>query len=73
MDKETKLILIVVGIIFLGLLYCGLMLVFIYKSTWAQAHPIVTAAIFAIVPSLVSGAIWFRSSSKAKNKHRLGL
>jgi hypothetical protein len=73
MDKETKLILLVVGIIFLGLLYCGLMLVFIYKSTWAQTHPIVTAAVFAIFPSLISGLIWFKSSAKAKNKHRLGL
>jgi hypothetical protein len=73
MDKETKLILLVVGIIFLGLFYCGLMLVFIYKSTWAQTHPLLAAAIFAIFPSLVSGLIWFVSSAKAKNKHRLGL
>ncbi|MGL5808028.1 MAG: hypothetical protein ACRC2R_12930 [Xenococcaceae cyanobacterium] len=73
MDKETRLLLIVVGIIFLGLLYCGLMLGFMFSSHWAQTHPIVIATIFALIPSLFSGSIWLISSAKAKNKRRLGL
>lgn len=73
MNKDTKLALLVASGIFLGLFYCVLMLGFIYSSHWAQTHPIITAAIFAIFPSLISGSIWLISSAKAKNKHRLGL
>lgn len=73
MDKNTKLVLLVVGGIFLGLFYCAFLLVFISSSHWAQTHPIVTATIFAIFPSLISGSIWLISSAQAKNRNRLGL
>jgi hypothetical protein len=72
-DKDTKVVLLVVGGIFLGLFYCAFMLGFICYSHWAQTHPIVTATIFSIFPSLISGSIWLISSAKAKNRHRLGL
>jgi hypothetical protein len=39
----------------------------------ARQHPIITATVFVLAPSLVSGSIWLFSSFRAKNKERLGL
>lgn len=72
MDKNTKSMLLVIGGILVALLYCAFMLVFMLLSPWAQKHPIIIAAIFALFPSLVSGSIWLISSAKAKNRNRLG-
>ena len=73
MDKDTKFALLVMGVPILGLIYCALMVGVLLLSPWAQEHPIITAAIFVITPSLISGSIWFLSSARAKNKHKLGL
>jgi hypothetical protein len=73
MDKDTKFALLVVGIPLLGLAYCALMLAVMFLSPDARQHPIITATIFVLAPSVISGSIWLSSSFKAKNKERLGL
>jgi hypothetical protein len=73
MDKDTKLALLVVGIPLLGLGYCAFILAVMFLSPDAREHPIITATIFVLAPSLISGSIWLFSSAKAKNKERLGL
>jgi hypothetical protein len=73
MDKDTKFALLVIGVPILGLIYCAFMMGFLFLVPWGQNHPIITAAIFVISPSLVSGSIWLISSAKARNKEKLGL
>lgn len=73
MDKDTKFALLIIGVPFIGLLYCAFMVGFIMLSPSAQNHPIITGTIFALVPSIISGAIWFFSSLKAKKEKGLKL
>lgn len=68
MDKDTKFALLVVGIPFIGLLYCGVILAVLLLSPWAREHPIIMATIFSIAPSLISGSIWLKSAMKGQNK-----
>jgi glucose uptake protein GlcU len=73
MDKDTKFALLVIGVPFLGLLYVALILGIMLFSPWSREHPIITATVFVIAPSLVSGSIWLFGSVKARNKENLGL
>jgi hypothetical protein len=73
MDKGTKFALLVVGVPLLGAAYCALMLGVMFAFADARQHPIITATVFVLAPSLVSGSIWLFSSFRAKNKKRLGL
>lgn len=68
MDKDTKFALLAIGMPFLGLLYCGVILAVLLVSPWAREHPIIMATIFAIAPSLISGSIWLKSAMKGQNK-----
>lgn len=62
-DKDTKFALLVIKVPILGLLYCALIISVMILSLWAQEHPILTAAIFVIAPSLISSSIWLISSA----------
>ncbi len=73
MDKDTKFALLVIGVPLLGLTYCAIILGVMFMSPWARSHPIITATVFILTPSLISGSIWLFSSFKARNKERLGL
>ncbi len=73
MDKDTKFALLVMGIPLLGVGYCGLILGVMLTVPEAKIHPIITATIFVLAPSLISGSAWLWSSFKAKNKSNLGL
>jgi hypothetical protein len=73
MDKDTKFALLVVGVPFLGLLYVALIMALLIFSPWAREHPIITATVFVLTPSLVSGSIWLLGSFKARDKENLGL
>ena len=73
MTKDGKFALLVIGLPFLGLLYCALIIAFIIYSPVAREHPIITATIFVISPSLISGSAWLRSSLKAKDTENLGI
>lgn len=73
MDKDTKFAVLVLGVPFLGLLYCGLILGIMLYSAWAREHPVIIATLFVIAPSLISGSIWLFSSAKARKKENIGL
>ena len=53
MDKDTKFALLVVGVPLLGAAYCALMLGVMFAFADARQHPIITATVFVLAPSLV--------------------
>ena len=73
MDKETRFAILVIGIPFLGLAYCGLIFVVMIYWVWAREHPVTMATFFVLAPALISGSIWLLASYKARQKQRLGL
>jgi hypothetical protein len=73
MDKDSKFALLVIGLPFVGLLYCGIIIMSMILVPEVREHPVIAATIFAVGPSLISGSIWLFSSFKSRNKERLGL
>lgn len=73
MDKDTKFALLAIGVPFVGLLYCAIILAVIFMVPAAQNHPIITATIFVLAPSLISGSLWLWSSYKSRKNENLGL
>lgn len=68
MDKDTKFALLVIGLPFLGLLYCTIIVAFLIMSPLGREHPILTGAAFAFVPFSFAASIWIRASAKAYQK-----
>ena len=68
MDKDTKFALLVIGLPFVGLVYCGVIIAFMILSPIAQEHPLMTGAGFAIVPFALAASIWIRASAQAYQK-----
>jgi len=68
MDKDVKFALLVIGLPFLGLLYCGVIIAFLIMSPLGRSHPIITGAGFAFVPFSFAASIWIRASAKAYQK-----
>jgi hypothetical protein len=73
MDKDKKFALLVIGVPFLGLIYCGIILATLLYSEWAREHPIIVAAVFTLAPSLISGLIWLNGAIKNQNKQKATL
>jgi glucose uptake protein GlcU len=73
MDKDTQFAVLVIGIPFLGLAYCGLIFAVMIYWVWGREHPVTMATFFVLAPSLISGSIWLLASYKARQKQRLGL
>jgi hypothetical protein len=70
MDKDTRFALLVIGLPFLGLIYClGIIALFLF-SPLAQNHPIVTGLSSAIVPFTIAASIWIKASAKAYSKKK---
>ena len=65
MDKDTRFALLVLGLPFLGLLYCLGIIGFMMVSPVAQNHPVMTGIGFAIVPFAIAAYIWIKASAKA--------
>lgn len=68
MDKDTKFALLVIGLPFAGLAYCGLIIAFLLASPWGRDHPVIAGIGFAIVPFTIAASIWIRASAKAYQK-----
>ena len=68
MDKDTRFALLVLGLPFLGLLYCLGIIWFMMASPVAQNHPVMTGIIFALVPFAIAAYTWIRASAKAYQK-----
>lgn len=65
MEKDTKFALLVLGLPFLGLLYCAVIMAFMIMSPVGREHPILTGAIVSAVPFVLAASIWIRASAKA--------
>ncbi|MGI0483502.1 hypothetical protein ACN4EE_22310 [Geminocystis sp. CENA526] len=70
MDKDTRFAFLVIGLPFLGLIYClGIVLMFIV-SPFAQNHAFITGILSAMIPFSIAASIWIRASAKAYNRHK---
>lgn len=69
MDKDTRFALLVIGLPFLGLLYCGGIILFMNVSSLAQEHPLMIGIGAAIAPFSVAAYIWITASAKAYKKN----
>jgi hypothetical protein len=68
MDKDTRFALLVIGLPFLGLLYCAAIIIFMNVSPLAQEHPLMTGIGFAVVPFMLAAFIWLKASAQAYQK-----
>lgn len=68
MNSDQKFILIVLGIPLIGLIYCGLGIAVMASSLTVREHPIVSGAIFILLPFCTAAYIWISASAKAYKK-----
>ena len=68
MDKDTRFALLVIGLPFLGLLYCGMIIAFLIMSPFGRTHPILVGVGAAFVPFAFAAFIWIQASAKAYKK-----
>lgn len=70
MDKDTRFAILVIGLPFLGLIYClGIILIFI-MSPFAQNHAFITGILAAMIPFFIGAFIWTRASAKAYDRQK---
>jgi len=72
MDKDSRFALLVIGLPFLGLIYCLAIIFFFIVSPVAQNHPLITGISAAIIPFAIAASIWIRASAKAYGKRNGG-
>ena len=70
MDKDTRFALFVIGLPFLGLIYCLGIIGFFLASPIAQNHPVTTGLIAGVIPFSIAVFVWIRASAKAYNRHK---
>lgn len=68
MNSDQKFILIVLGIPLIGLIYCGLGIAIMASSITVREHPIISGAIFILLPFCTAAYIWISASAKAYKK-----
>ena len=68
MNSDQKFILIVLGIPLIGLIYCGLGIAVMASSITVREHPIISGAIFILLPFCTAAYIWITASAKAYKK-----
>jgi hypothetical protein len=68
MDKDTRFALLVIGLPFLGLIYCLIIIGFMMVSPIAQNHPVMTGLVFSFIPLSIAGYFWISASAKAYKK-----
>lgn len=68
MKKEDRFAFLVIGLPFLGLLYCAGIIIFMKLSPFAQQHPLSTGFGLAIIPFILAAYIWIKASAKAYKK-----
>ncbi|WP_373478428.1 hypothetical protein [Geminocystis sp.] len=68
MDKDTRFALLVIGLPFLGLIYClGIIFLFVV-SPFAQNHSFMTGILAAMIPFIIAVILWTKASAKAYQK-----
>ncbi len=68
MDKDTRFAILVIGLPFLGLIYCLGILAFFLISPFAQNHSLITGMGAATIPFTIAVVYWTKASAKAYNK-----
>lgn len=71
MDKDTRFALLVIGLPFLGLIYCFAIIALFLFSPLAQNHPLVTGLGSATIPFTVAVIIWTKASAQAYQKKKI--
>jgi len=65
MNSDKKFAFFVLGIPLVGLLYCGLGLGIMSSSVTVRTHPVISGAIFILLPFLTAAFTWISASAKA--------
>ena len=65
MDKDTKFILLVLGLPIAGLLYCGLIVTLMVTQPFFRAHPLGLGLLFFMLPFMIAVVTWTLASAKA--------
>jgi hypothetical protein len=65
MDKNTQFALLVIGIPLLGLMYFGVMVLFMVFCPLAEDHPLIAGVGFQLIPLTIGATIWISASAKA--------
>lgn len=65
MKSDDKFALLVIGLPFLGLVYCGIGVALMITSLTVREHPVISGAIFILIPFSLAASIWIRASAKA--------
>ncbi|ELS04515.1 hypothetical protein Xen7305DRAFT_00042490 [Xenococcus sp. PCC 7305] len=65
MDSNDKFALLVIAIPLVGLLYCGMGVAVMISSLTVREHPVISGAIFILIPFTLAASIWIRASAKA--------
>ncbi len=68
MNANDKFALLVIGLPILGLIYCGIGVAFMVSSLTVREHPVISGAIFILIPFALAASIWIRASAKAYKK-----
>ncbi len=68
MDSNDKFALLVIGTPLVGLIYCGIGVMLMISSVTVREHPVISGAIFILIPFSLAASIWIRASAKAYKK-----
>jgi hypothetical protein len=68
MNSDNKFALLVIGTPLAGLVYCGLGIVLMVSSSTIREHPLISGAVFILIPFVTAASIWIRASALAYNK-----
>ncbi|MDJ0535865.1 MAG: hypothetical protein QNJ70_25815 [Xenococcaceae cyanobacterium MO_207.B15] len=67
MNSDDKFALLVIGTPMIGLIYCGIGIALMVSNETIREHPLISGAIFILVPFVIAASIWIRASAKAYN------
>ncbi|MBE9047461.1 hypothetical protein IQ255_24180 [Pleurocapsales cyanobacterium LEGE 10410] len=65
---DKKFALLVLGIPLVGLVYCGIGITAMSSSMTIRQHPVISGAIFILLPFCITVYTWISASAKAYKK-----
>jgi len=65
MDKDTKFIILVLGLPVAGLLYGGIIVALMVTQPTFRDHPLGFGFLFFLIPFIIAATAWIRASAKA--------
>ena len=68
MDSDRRFIMLVLGLPLIGLIYCGLGVAVMASSVTVREHPVISGAIFILLPFSIAAYTWISASAKAYKK-----